>query len=693
MKITFTKIIALILLSISFSCLSVKNNDTTYTRNRKEATQKTKLAITLNNKNLNFNNEKDFEYADKGFIASLPNPLITNDKGETVYNLSEYDFIDGDAPSTTNPSLWRQSKLNRKHGLYEVIPDTIYQIRGFDLANMSLVRADLIGMGDNKQWVVIDPLGSPETARAGLDLANKEIFKLAAGAQNVTTVIFTHSHIDHFGGIWGVIDQNNYSKVTIYAPENFFEESVSENVMAGNTMGRRASYMYGNVLKKDEKGTLGTGLGQTTSTGIGGITDATTSIKKDTIIEKDGHDVIEFIYTPDAEAPAEMMFYFPQLKAFCQAEEINHTMHNLYTLRGAKVRNGQKWSQYIDKVIQKWGDKAIVSFGSHHWPTWENKEIVSLWENQRDMYRFIHDQTLRLANKGYTPIEIAERLKLPKAIDTVFANRGYYGTLSHNARAQYQLYFGWFDGNPANLNKLPPSKAGTQYVKYLGAKTLFDKAIEAFNDGNYRWAAEVLNLLVFAKDTEEVNKKQIKYLLADTYEQLGYQAESGPWRNFYLSGAQELRSDDPPGTGVSTVNTASPDMVSGMTNELLFNFLAIHFKGMNKEAANMKYKFQFEFKDISDSDKNVALIVQNGVITPRIGFTLDKKDITEKIELDREALNKLITSKNFSDQAIENLVKITIPSQNLVVSYVSSDFKKMIDKMENFEFWFNIIEP
>lgn len=377
------------------------------TSSRKEASTFTQKANKDLLNYLPFADKTDYENARKGFIATIESGEIKDAKGNVVYSMKQYDFIKGDAPQTTNPSLWRQSELNSINGLFEVT-EGVYQIRGFDLANMSIIKGD-------KGWIIVDPLLSPETAKAGLDLVNEKL-----GKRPVSAVIITHSHIDHFGGIRGVVDEKDVisGKVPIYVPEGFFEHSISENVMGGNTMGRRAAYMYGNLLPKDDKGTLGTGLGQTTSTGLAGILDGTNIINKLDGEERtiDGLKV-EFIYTPESEAPAEMMFYFPKYKAFCQAEDLSHTLHNLYTLRGAQVRNGQKWSQYIDLAIERWGNDVQASFGSHHWPTWENKTIASYWNSQRDLYRFIHDQTLRLANNGYTPIEIAEMLKLPESLD------------------------------------------------------------------------------------------------------------------------------------------------------------------------------------------------------------------------------------------------------------------------------------
>ncbi len=642
-----------------------QNSKITTDKSQKEATS---FSETTNDKLLDylpFSDKTDYKNARKGFIATLESGEIKDTEGNIVYSMKQYDFINGEAPSTTNPSLWRQSELNSINGLFQVT-EGVYQIRGFDLANMSLIKGE-------KGWIIVDPLLSPETAKAGLELANREL-----GERPVTAVIITHSHIDHFGGIRGVVDEADVisGKVPIYVPEGFFEHSISENVMGGNTMGRRASYMYGNLLPKDDKGTLGTGLGQTTSTGLAGILDGT-----DIINELNGESRIidgikvEFIYTPESEAPAEMMFYFPKYKSFCQAEDLSRTLHNLYTLRGAQVRNGQKWSQYIDLAIAKWGNDVESSFGSHHWPTWENKTIGKYWASQRDLYRYIHDQTLRLANNGYTPREIAEMLQLPESLDKEFSNRGYYGSVSHNVRAQYQLYFGWFDGNPSSLHKLTPEDGGEKYVEFMGgADNLLAQAKKSFDKGEYRWVAEVVNHLVFA----EPKNQDARNLLADTYEQLGYVSESGPWRNFYLSGAKELRD------GVKvlpTPNTAGADMIKGMSLDLFFNFMAMKFIGTDKEAQKMNYNFNFIFPDIS---KKAVLIVANGVVTPRIGSNLNN-NVTATITINRKDLNRISLGEiTYKDLIDDGTIKINGDGEA---------FNNYLSKLDSFNFWFNIVEP
>lgn len=608
---------------------------------------------------LDFNDKKDYENANKGLIAKYPNGTI----GET-YNFKEYDFIKGKSPETANPSLWRQSELNAIAGLFKV-SDNIYQIRGFDLANMSLVKG-------KTGWIIIDPLTVAETAKTGMELVKKHI-----GDYPVSAVIVTHSHIDHFGGMRAVVNEQDVKsgKIKIYAPEGFLDHSVSENVMAGNAMSRRALYMYGSLLPKNPNGSLGSGLGTTTAKGMSGILDATDFInsKEGETREIDGVKV-EFIFTPESEAPSEMMFYFPEFKAFMQAEDLNHTLHNLYSLRGTQVRNGQKWSTYIDKAIEKWGKDMQVSFGSHHWPTWGNSEVLEFMEGQRDLYRFIHDQTLRLANQGYTPIEIGNTLKLPKSLDTKFYNRSYYGTVSHDARAQYQLYFGFFDGNPANLDPLSPQDEGKRFIEMMGGSAnVLKKAQEYYKKGDYRWTAKVLNYVVFA----EPNNQAARNLLGDTYEQLGYQAESAPWRNFYLSGAQDLRSGK---KSFKSGSTASPDILNNMTTELFFNYLAMRYDGV-KENTN-KYNFNF---NLTDTNEKVGVILSNGTVNTRIGHPLTDK-ITASITGPRKILMAITSGQAASIDKV-------IADGTVKIEGDQAAAKSFFGNIQNFDLWFNIVEP
>ena len=613
-------------------------------------------------KTLPFDNKQDFEDATQGFIATIDEPAITGENGKEVYGLAVWDFLKQEVPASANPSLWRQGQLNRIHGLFEVLPGKIYQIRGFDLANMTFVRSD-------NGWIVIDVLLSKETALAGYNLLKKQVADLP-----VKAVIYTHPHVDHFAGIDAILENapNQPNSIEIIGPKGFFEEAVSENLMAGVAMGRRATYMYGRSLPKNEKGNIGTGLGQTTAVGTSGLVPPTREISEEgETLRIDGVE-IDFMSVPGAEAPVEIMMYFPEMKAFCVAEEINHNLHNLLTLRGAKVRNGQLWSKYIDKAIVKCGDQVEVSFSTHHWPTWGNKQIVGYWEKQRDLYRYLHDQTLHLANQGYTPREIAEMIKLPGAIANEFANRGYYGTVSHNVKAQYQMYFGWFDGVPANLNPLPPTEEGKKYVEAIGGEeAVMEKAKEAYNQGEYRWTATLLNNLVFANP----NHKAAHQLLADTCSQLGYQAESGPWRNFYLTGAQEL-TDGIAGKGKTSSNIAR--MSQNLSLEMLFDMLAIQING--EKAADKDIIINVS---LTDTKEQATLILKNGALSNRIGILHAAPTVS--LKGDKQTI---YTSFTQPESIMANM-----QAKKLSVTGRLESLKDLFAIFEAPDSYFNIIEP
>jgi len=475
---------------------------------------------------LPFADDSDFANATRGRLGGDGPVVVRGTDDSTIWNTPAYSFVTGEPPASVNPSLWRQSRLTEIHGLFEVAKG-IYQVRGYDLSNMSLIAGE-------SGWIVVDPLTAEETAAAAFALVREQL-----GDRPVSAVIFTHSHVDHFGGIAGVLsaDEARQRSVPIVAPAGFLEEATSENVLAGIAMGRRATYMYGMGLERSPRGHVGSGLGLEPARGRTGILPPTESI--DHTPQEKTIDGVRFIfqYAPESEAPAELTFYLPDHKAYCGAEIVTHTLHNLYTLRGAKVRDALKWSGYIDEALRLFGDVEVV-FASHHWPTWGHERVVDYMEKQRDTYKYIHDQTLRLANSGMTPREIAETIEFPPTLRENFAGRDYYGTLRHNAKAVYQWYFGWYDGNPAHLDPLPPADSAPRYVALMGgADEVLRKAQEAFDTGEYRWSAEILDHLVFAEPTNTAARE----LLARTYDQLGYQAESGPWRDVYLTGADELR--------------------------------------------------------------------------------------------------------------------------------------------------------
>ncbi len=478
-----------------------------------------------------FDNRDDFENARRGLIAQDPELVIDHLEGGEVWNMPAYDFIDEDgedAPASVNPSLWRQAALNNIHGLFKVT-DGLYQIRGYDLANMSIIEGDT-------GWILVDPLTASETASKAFLFAREHL-----GEKPVRAILFTHSHIDHFGGVQGILkhlSDDEKANLRIIAPAGFEEEATSENIIAGPAMTRRAMFMYGKRLERDERGHVGTGLGKGPAFGTFGFAPATD------LISETGAEL-------EVEAPAEFTFYLPEQKAFCGAELVSRNMHNIYTLRGAKVRDARLWSSFIDEAKTLFAD-ADIYFASHHWPLWGQENIQDFLAVQRDTYKFIHDQTVRLMNQGATPREIADQLTLPPELNQAFHNQGYYGTVSHNAKAVYQHYLGWFTANPAQLNPLPESESARRYVAMMGgADNVLEKAHEEFEaasdmsttDGRdtYRWLAELLNHVVFA----EPDNDDAKQLLARVYDQLGYQAESAPWRDFYLTGAYELRHGSP----------------------------------------------------------------------------------------------------------------------------------------------------
>jgi alkyl sulfatase BDS1-like metallo-beta-lactamase superfamily hydrolase len=567
---------------------------------------------------LPFGDERDFLNATAGLIAKRSDPIIRTAEGKEVWNLDRFAFIKGKVPASVNPSLWRQARLNSIHGLFKVT-DRVYQVRGYDLANMTIVAGDT-------GWIIIDSLTTFETAQAAIELVRKHL-----GERPVVALIYTHSHIDHFGGAKGVLSESDLERgVPVIAPEGFVAEAVSENVLAGTAMSRRASYMFGFLLGRGPREHVDSGLGKASTPGTFGL------IPPNEIIRETGTrrtiDGVELVFqnTPGAEAPAEMMIYFPGLRALCGAENVSHVLHNVYTLRGAKVRDALRWSNYLTETIDLFGADTDVLFASHHWPSFGNEAVIDHLERQRDVYKYIHDQTLRLANHGYTPIEIAEQLELPEELSRTFANRDYYGTLSHNSKAVYQMYFGWFDGNPANLNPLPPEEAGARYVAAMGgAAAVLATAQAAYDEGDYRWVGTLLDHLVFADPTNRAARS----LLADAYDQLGYQAESGPWRDFYLTGAKELRE----GVGEFPLGRAgTAEIVSSMPTGLFFDALAVRLNGSKAASANTRINFIF-----SDIGETHVVEVRRGVLHHREAEPREDADAT--VKLTRTAWDQIVT--------------------------------------------------
>jgi alkyl sulfatase BDS1-like metallo-beta-lactamase superfamily hydrolase len=503
-----------------------------------------------------FQDRTDVEDADRGFVGALTPGVIKDKNGRVVWDGDAYRFLDGDCPDTANPSLWRQSQLCARQGLFEVT-EGIYQVRGLDLSNISFIEGDT-GV------IVIDPLISTECAAAALGL-----YRQHRGQRPVTAVIYTHSHGDHFGGVRGVLPEKD---IPIIAPAGFLEHAVSENVYAGTAMTRRAVYMYGAVVGKGPAGQVGAGLGQTTSTGTISLVPPTLDITRTGQEETVDGVRIVFQITPGTEAPSEMNFYFPDKRTVCMAENATHNLHNLLTLRGAVVRNPHVWAHYLTEAIELFAGQSDVLFASHHWPTWGQQRITTFLSEQRDLYAYLHDQTLRLLNQGYTGIEIAEMIELPPALEQAWHARGYYGSVSHNVKAIYQHYMGWFDGNPAHLWELPPEESARKHVQAMGgADAVISNATAAIGTGELRWAAQILNYAVFA----DPGNTQARELLAGAYERLGHGAENGTWRNFYLQGAQELRGS----VATTDIDTAGPDMAMALTVEQIFDSIAIRVNG------------------------------------------------------------------------------------------------------------------
>jgi len=616
---------------------------------------------------LSFADQQDFDDARRGLIASLPDPVIIPGQGDiAAWNLQQFGFLpkgpQNDAPPTVNPSLWRNAKLNMHHGLFTVV-DGIWQVRGYDLSVMSIIRG-------NNGYIVIDPFITTEVAST----VWKQLVIPHLGDKPITHVIYTHSHVDHYGGVRGLVSDDDLrsGKVKIVAPVGFTEAAVGENVIAGNAMGRRASYMYGSLLPRSPVGIVDGGLGKTTS--VGTITLAVPSVFAEKTGQKmtlDGVDIV-VVMAPESEAPAEFMFYLPTFKAFCAAEDATHTLHNLYTLRGAKVRDGLLWSKYLQSSLDMFGDDTQVVFASHYWPTWGNDRVVSFLRAQRDMYRYMHDQVLRLANQGLTPLEIGEVIRLPDSLAKRWYCRSYYGTVYHDAVAQYNLRLGFFDGVPANLHRLPPTDAGKRYVEFMGGSAaVLSKAHGYYNKGEYRWVAEVVNHVVFA----EPQNAAAKQLLADAYEQLGYQSESAPWRNFYLTGAMELRN------GVRKLpapNPQSPDTIQAMPLDMFLDYLGIRLNG--DRAAGKTAAFNLV---LTDTKENYVLGVENSALHYSRNATSKSPDAT--VTMTRADLNNIMMGKtNMQKLVMGGNVKIDGDGQKL------GDFVSWLD---SFDFWFNIVTP
>ena len=562
----------------------------------------------------------DDDRATRGLLATFDARRVVGALGHAVWDLDDYAFVDApdalEAPGTVNPSLWRQARLNGRAGLFAVASG-IYQVRGLDIANVTFVAGDT-------GWIVIDPLTCTETAAAARALVDEHL-----GVRPVRAVVYTHSHVDHYGGVLGVLERAaiDAGELPIIAPAGFLEAAAGEQVVAGNAMVRRATYMYGVLLARDARGHVDTGLGRGLPMfGTSALVAPTREITEtgETLVI----DGVRFVFhlTPGTEAPAEMNVVLPERRALCVAENCTANQHNLYTLRGAAVRDALAWSKYIDEVLERFGEDCDVLFASHHWPRFGRDDVVAYLASQRDAYRFIHDQTMRLANHGLTMNEIAERLELPGALGDEFFNRGYYGTLSHNAKAVYQRYLGWFDANPAHLQPHPPAEAARRYVEYMGgADAVLARAARSMDDGDYRWVVEVLNHVVFAEPDNEA----ARLAQADALEQLGYQAESGPWRDFYLSGAMELRANGTPLAGLAR-HGVNPAIARALAPEQLFDLIGVRVDGERAARAALRVAVTFR-----DTGEQWCAVLSRGVLHARAGACAGAVDAS--ITTSREA--------------------------------------------------------
>ena len=607
---------------------------------------------------LPFANRDDFTDSERGFVATIPDAQVLAASGRPVWSLKPYAFInDNPAPDTVNPSLWRIAQLNCRHGLFKVV-DGIYQIRGFDLANMTIVEG-------KTGIIVIDTTTSAEAARAGLDLYFKHRSK-----RPVKAVIYTHTHVDHFGGVKGVVDEAEVvsGAIPVIAPDEFMHHAVSENVIAGPAMIRRAAYQFGPLLPAGPRGQVDAGLGKTTGRGT------VTLIAPTDLIKATGDrrvlDGIEFIFqmAPNSEAPAEMHIFIPEYRALNMAENATHLFHNLLPFRGAEVRDPLAWAKYINEAIELFAGDAEVLLGQHHWPVWGREKIAPYLAKHRDLYKYVHDQTLRLMNHGYTAPEIAEMLTLPPSLANEWHNRDYYGAVRHNVKAIYQKYLGWYDANPANLDPLPPAQQAKRYVAYMGgAAAILAKARQDFAAGDYRWVAEVTNRVVFA----EPDNAEARELNAAAFEQLGYLAEASTWRNAYLFGAHELRHGSAPGAR----RAVSPDVASALTVEMIFDSLGVRLNGPKADGKRIVVNWI-----LPDTGESYVLTLENSALTYVAGRTADEADTT--LTLTRAAMLKFMQA-GAGAKALDGIKVEGDPAKVL----------ELLALLDDFSGGFPIIEP
>ena len=609
---------------------------------------------------LPFANKKDFALAEKGLIVRPEQVEIFNDDGTLAWELGNYQFLLEDHASV-NPSLLRQARLNYQYGLFK-ITENIYQVRGYDLSNFTVIKGDT-------GWIVFDPLLTPATAKAALKLVNDTL-----GQRPVTGVVYSHAHADHFGGVLGVVtpEQVKQHNIPIIAPSGFMEHAIKENVLAGNVMTRRAIFQYGNVLPKGATGQVDAAIGKGLSIGMFGLIKPTVEIdENERVMIIDGVEMV-FINTPGGESPAEMNTYFPKDKAFWAAENVIGTMHNVYTLRGAAARDALAWSKFINEMVYGYGQQAEIIFASHSWPRWGNEDIQTYLKKQRDMYAYLHNETLHLANQGVTINEIHNEINVPDSLQHEWYNRGYHGSYKHNAQGIMNKYLGYFDMNPANLDRLSPADSAPKYVAAMGGeKQVMTLAQEAHDKGEYRWGAELLNKLVFAQP----NYIPAKRLLANIYEQMGYQAESAGWRNTYLTGAKELRDGVLP---TSNITRPGPSFLQAMDTGLLFDYLAVKVNAKRAESDAFKINFMF-----TDEGREYLVELSNATLTNIEGVTVQDADLS--LTISREDWTLVILKQ----VALRDL----LASGKASFAGDIGILNQLFSLLDEFPFWFNIVTP
>jgi alkyl sulfatase BDS1-like metallo-beta-lactamase superfamily hydrolase len=624
-----------------------------------DATPTTLAANAEFAKELKLDDPQDFEDAKRGFIAKPSGKIVAAD-GTVLKDFDAYQFLEGAAPDTVNPSLWRHARLNANVGLYKVM-DGVYQLRGFDIANLTLIEG-------KTGWIVVDPLTTRESAKFAMDFAQQHL-----GKKPVSGMVFTHAHVDHFGGALGVLTPQEVEqrKIPVVAPAGFIEEGTSENILAGTGMGRRSIYQFGRDLPRSAKGNVDTGLGKDVLYGAVGLLVPNWLIVKPTQnMQIDG---VNFVFhnVPNAECPAELTFSIPDKKLYDGAENLAQTMHNLLPIRGAKARDALRWSKYMDQALDQM-DGIDIYIASHNWPIWGNANIRKFITVHRDVYKYMHDQTLRLMNQGYTAREIADMVKLPKSLSQHLGARGYYGDIRHNVKAIYQFYLGFYDGNPANLNPLPPAESAKRYLELIGGA---DKAVAAaqtaYDKGDYRWAAELLNHVVFG----DPSSKAAKELLAKTYEQMGYMAEAATWRNAYLTGAQELRNGTPE-KGVS--KALLMDMLLQTPTERFLEAMAANLNGPNAEGKDFKVNLV-----LTDQKESYVLWIENAVLHFR--SAPPASDANATLSLTREIFVKMIAGTAG--------VKDTIMSDDLKVTGSKIDLVRFFSLIDKADGKFPVVTP